>query len=132
MIDARLADGTGNGWRFDDMPPDGDCYRIGLKRIDELSMASYNAPFVLLAGSFQDCLLREANHTGSVPSDRQSGFPERFFEELLVEVVECAYSHPLMQENIGYAGMADLPQWTALTLNALEDREPRPLRTSHA
>ena len=132
MIDARLADGTGNGWRFNDMPPDGDCYRIGLKRIEELSLASYDTPFELLDGSLQDCVLRGANHIGGVPSVRPSGFPARFFEELLVEVVECAYSHPLMQEHIGYAGMADLPQWTALTLDALEDREPRPLRVLHA
>ncbi|WP_373067246.1 gluconate 2-dehydrogenase subunit 3 family protein [Gemmatimonas sp.] len=132
MIDARLADGTGNGWRFNDMPSDGDCYRMGLKRIDELSLALHDAPFALLDGNLQDNMLQEANHIGNAPSVRPSGFPARFFEELLVEVVECAYSHPLMQEHIGYAGMADLPQWTTLTLDALEDREPRPLRTSHA
>lgn len=131
-IDARLADGMGNGWRFNDMPPDGDCYRIGLRGIDELSLASYGSAFPLLDGNLQDGVLEEAQRLGGAASGPHSRFPARFFEELLVEVAECAYSHPLMQERIGYVGMADLPHWTALTLDALEDREPRPLRAGHA
>lgn len=30
VIDTRLADGKGNGWRYDTLPPDGDAYRDGL------------------------------------------------------------------------------------------------------
>ena len=35
--------------------------------------------------------------------------------------------YPLAQEEIGYAGMADLPAWTKIGLNEREDREPGPM-----
>lgn len=50
----------------------------------------------------------------------------RFFEELLTEVVELAYSHVAVQEDIGYVGMADATGWTQLGLGVLDQREPRP------
>ena len=53
--------------------------------------------------------------------------PVRWFEEMLAELVECYYSHPLAQEDIGYVGMADAPGWPALGLDVLDPREPRPL-----
>jgi len=48
----------------------------------------------------------------------------RFFEELLAEVVETYYAHPLAQEEIGYAGMADAPGWRAIGLDEREERDP--------
>ena len=47
----------------------------------------------------------------------------RFFEELLAELTETYYAHPLAQEEIGYVGMADLPAWTKIGLNEKDDRE---------
>ncbi len=49
----------------------------------------------------------------------------RFFEELLAEVTEAYYSHPLAQEEIGYTGMADAHGWQHVSLNDLESWEPR-------
>ena len=47
----------------------------------------------------------------------------RFFEELLAELTENYYAHPLAQEEIGYVGMADLPKWVNIGLNEKDDRE---------
>lgn len=33
VLDARLAEGKGNGWRYDALPPDGDAYRDGLRAL---------------------------------------------------------------------------------------------------
>jgi hypothetical protein len=56
---------------------------------------------------------------------------QRFFEELLAEAVECYYSHPLAQEEIGYVGMADAHGWQAISLNRLEPWEPRAVEAAH-
>lgn len=39
-IDQRLADGKGNGWRYDALPPDGEAYREGLRALREGSPPS--------------------------------------------------------------------------------------------
>ena len=44
----------------------------------------------------------------------------RFFEELLTEVVELAYSHVAVQEDIGFVGMVDATGWTQLGLGVLD------------
>jgi hypothetical protein len=51
----------------------------------------------------------------------------RFFEELLVLATETYYAHPLAQEEIGYAGMADAAGWQAIGLDEREAHEPAPL-----
>ena len=91
-IDTRLADGKGNGWRYDTLPPDSEAYRQGLQA------------------------LREGRQTAP-----------HFEEELLAELVEAYYSHPLVQEVIGYVGMADGRGWREVGLNRLEMWEPRNL-----
>lgn len=54
--------------------------------------------------------------------------PGRFFEELLAEATEVYVAHPLAQEAIGYADMADAPGWTRIGLDERETREPAPPR----
>ena len=47
----------------------------------------------------------------------------RFFEEMLSELTATYYAHPLAQQEIGYAGFADLPGWTRIGLDEREARE---------
>ena len=61
---------------------------------------------------------------GKAPGEAWQTLPAgRFFEELLAELTELYYAHPLAQEEIGYVGLADLPSWTKIGLNEKEDRE---------
>ena len=127
-VDARLARGEGNGWRYATMPPDAEAYRRGLRGVDDCARASFGAPFAALDGGRQDEVLR-AVQRGEASGEAWEGLPaERFFEELLAEVAECYYSHPLAQEEIGYAGFADASGWQALGLNQLAPHEPAVLR----
>lgn len=105
-IDARLADGRGNGWRYAALPPDGEAYRQALAQLGD---------FAALDLATQDAAI----------ATLQRRSPQ-LFEELLAEVAETFYSHPLAQEEIGYAGMADLPGWSRIGLDQREDREPVP------
>lgn len=130
-IDQLLAEGTGDGWRYDAMPNDGLAYQQGLQGMDQSACALFGTPFDRLEPTQQDSVLR-AVQEGSAPGIAWETLPaSRFFEELLAAAVQACYSHPLTQESIGYVGMADAPGWQAIGLNQLEEREPKPIKGSH-
>ena len=125
LIDERLADGEGDGWRYAEMPPDGDAYVRGLHALDATARDRARSNFTTLSAVAQDEVLA-AVRRGEVPQAAWSGVsPKRFFEEVLAEVSERFYSHPYALEEIGFVGMADAPGWQAVGLDRLEEREPR-------
>ena len=124
-IDKRLTQNKSDGWRYDVMPADGDAYKLGLAGVDETARLLYLQSFQQLSDELQDEVLK-AIQRQEAPGETWQKLPaDRFFEELLVEVANTYYSHPLAQEEIGYVGMADVPTWQRIGLNQLEDREPR-------
>jgi len=125
-IDARLADGSGDGWRYDALPPDREAYRAGMAGFNEAAQALFGQGFAGLAPEDQDKVV-QAVQDGSPPGAAWQRLPAaRFFEELLAEATEVHFAHPLAQESIGYVGMADAPGWQRIGLNEREDREPSP------
>jgi hypothetical protein len=123
-VDQRLFEGRADGWRYDALPPDREAYRLGLGGIQEIAQALFQADFTVLAGEQQDAVIKAlaaGNPPGATWATLNAG---RFFEEMLAELTEAYYSHPLAQEEIGYVGMADLPAWTKIGLNEKDDREP--------
>lgn len=131
-IDGRLATGIGDGWRYAEMPPDGDAYRLALRGLDEVALARYGDRFANLAPDRQDAILAAVQRGAVAGGAWERVAPQRFFEEALAEAVEIYYAHPLAQEEIGYVGMADRPRWDAVGLDALEQREPRPVGDADA
>jgi gluconate 2-dehydrogenase gamma chain len=123
-IDQRLAEGRADGWRYDALPPDREAYRVGLGGIQEIAQALFQTTFQQLDTTGQDAVLH-ALASGTPPGTTWETLnASRFFEEMLAELTEAYYSHPLAQEEIGYVGMADLPAWARIGLNEKEDREP--------
>ena len=127
-VDDRLARNVGKGWRYASLPPDRDAYVLALRGIDECATAWYRSRFVDLAAAQQDEVLT-AVQNGSASGEAWKFVPPAlFFEELLAELVETYYSHPLAQEEIGYVGFADAHGWQQIGLDELASHEPRPLR----
>ncbi|RSK37439.1 gluconate 2-dehydrogenase subunit 3 family protein [Hymenobacter metallilatus] len=123
-VDQRLTAGRADGWRYDVMPPDREAYRLGLGGINQAAQAQFQQPFTALDEAGQDAVL-ELLAAGKAPGENWAQVSQKyFFEELLAELTESYYAHPLAQEEIGYVGMADQPGWTRIGLNQLEDREP--------
>ena len=123
-IDQRLARGQTDGWRYDALPSDGEAYRMGLRGIEESAKGLFNRSFRQVTDVEKDTILQKVQ-AGSAPGDTWQSLPsDRFFEELLAEAVELYYCHPLTQEAIGYAGLADAPGWSRIGLNEREEREP--------
>ena len=124
FIDQRLANHTCDGWRYNNMPSDEMMYLNGLNGIDQTSILLFKASFIQLTISQQSVvlqLLQKGDAEGEIWKEMSS---KLFFEELLVEATEIFYSYPLVQEEIGYVGMADAKGWTKIGLNERDDIEP--------
>jgi len=92
-IDHRLAHGDSKGWRYADLPLEANPYARLLEALPE--------NFLQLEGETQDVLL-----------ERLQREQPRAFADLLAELVEIYYAHPLVQVRIGYYGFADAQGWT--------------------
>lgn len=108
-LDARLASGASDGWRFADLPPDGEAYRAGLRSLDAASRAE-GAPFLARDGAGQDALLKAAQAGRlAVPAmDRPGLDAERmvlWFEDLRADAVRSYLAHPIALARIGFSGI---------------------------
>jgi choline dehydrogenase-like flavoprotein len=124
ILDERIAQGNGNGWRYDALPPDGEALRRGLRGLDQCAQARYGGEFAALDEKQQDAVLRAVQEGEAEGEIWQTMPPVLWFEEFFAEMVENFYGHPETQQSIGYVGFADAPGWTKIGLNEREDREP--------
>ena len=122
-FDQRLAENRSDGWRYDALPPDGEALRRGLTGIDDCAQTQYQRGFLALTFDEQDDVLRAVQAGQPAGATWQTLPAARFFEDLLAELTELYYCHPLAQAEIGYVGFADRPAWTKIGLNEREDRE---------
>jgi len=103
-LDAALAQGEGDGWRYADAPSDSRLHTLGLDALNAAALARFASSFRDLSPERQDALLSSAA-SGELES---AGIDAAlWFEELLCALVELHYAHPLVQVSIGYDGMAD-------------------------
>lgn len=127
QIDRRLHEKQADGWRFDALPPDAEAYQQGLRELQQAAQTRHGQDFAALPGSAQDALLAELE-AGTLPGEAGAGLDGTlFFGDLLAEITSLYYAHPLVQEEMGYVGMADLPDWRHLRLNERDPREPEAL-----
>ncbi|MGI8495312.1 MAG: GMC family oxidoreductase, partial [Pyrinomonadaceae bacterium] len=111
-IDKRLFENTGNGWRYDEMPPDGDAYRIALPIFDRIAQRHFTRDFAAITNEQRVEIVRKMRDGGEMFGEIPPKFSAaRFFEEIFAEFVELFYSHPLVLEEIGYIGFADARGW---------------------
>lgn len=127
MLDEQLLSGKGNGWRYNDMPPDGQAFKLGIKGIDETSEAMFGDNFTDLDDAEQDSVLN-AIQKGDAQGKIWETMPSKlFFEELLANLSELYFSHPTAKNEIGDASFADAKGWEKIGLNELDPQEPIPV-----
>ena len=93
-LDKRLAEGTGDGWRYNTMPPDPVAHRAGLRGLEESAHLMFGNGFTSLNGAEQDVVLEAIQQGKALGSIWQQIIAPRYFEELLAELTETYYSHP--------------------------------------
>ncbi len=113
-IDAMLAAGQGDGWRFAVLPPDAEAYAAALRTLDVMVRARHGQPFVLLDGAAQDGLLDRVGRGDPADRSDEENLPllspiqlKLWFEDLRADTVRLYVSHPATLERIGYSGIAN-------------------------
>lgn len=108
VIDERLYKNSLNGFRYEDMPPDQDAYRLGMKAIDEMARERYKYSFAELTVHRQELLLKSLHDGRPDPANAiWERMPvHRFWALLMEDCVTAYYSHPWAWDEIGFGGPA--------------------------
>jgi hypothetical protein len=128
-LDRRLRTKTIDGFRFDDMPPEDEAWRLGLRGIDEVARLRHQRGFVELSNAEQDAVLRTIAD-GEPPGEIWQRLPpQRFWLTIVVrQVAGVYYAHPTSWNEIGYGGPAFPRGYAALNHGLPEPWEVREVR----
>lgn len=107
-IDERLHAGRIDGYRYADMPPDGEAHRLGLQAIEAIAQHLYGASFINLDQGRQDAVLWTIHElqppAGEDIWKRMS--VQRYWLLLVQDCVDAYYAHPFAWDEIGFGGPA--------------------------
>jgi hypothetical protein len=102
LIDARLAEDETDGWRYEDMPPDGEAWRRSLAGLATDARQLFGEPFAALDAEHQNAVVeavRTADHWHGLPAPRVWSLWMRY-------ACTAFYSHPWAWNEIGFGGPA--------------------------
>lgn len=122
-IDERLYENRLEGYRFEDMPPDREAYRIAARAFEEMARTLYGRAFHELGIREQEEILRsihQAMPQAALETWKQMNI-ERFWTLLVTDVVSVYYAHPWAWDEIGFGGPAYPRGYMRL-----EEGEPEP------
>jgi hypothetical protein len=105
-IDEKLYEDKRDGYRYEELPPPREAWRLGLAGIDETARALFGGrAFVKLDPLAQDAVLTRIAG-GDAPGAVWERMPAgRFFKSVLsITLVKIYYAHPLAWNEIGYNG----------------------------
>lgn len=104
-IDQRLAAGKNAGWRFADLPPDGEAYRQGLTLFAAMLQQTPMKSFAGMPPPAREGYLRCVAN-GDVDGPAQ--FPlSRWLAMLRTDAVKAWMAHPSTMQKMQYYGFAD-------------------------
>jgi Gluconate 2-dehydrogenase subunit 3 len=108
VIDERLYKNSLNGFRYEDMPPDQEAYRLGIKAVDEMAQSRFRQSFVELTVHRQELILKSLHDEKPDPEHPawQRMPVHRFWALLMEDCVTAYYSHPWSWDEIGFGGPA--------------------------
>ena len=122
-IDERLYENRIEGYRFEDMPPDQEAYRIAARAFEEMAQTLHGRAFHELDGREQEEILKSIHQ--AKPQAAQELWKqmniERFWALLVSDVVAVYYAHPWAWDEIGFGGPAYPRGYMRL-----EEGEPEP------
>jgi hypothetical protein len=104
MIDARLAEAQTDGWRYADMPEDGQAWRDSLARLLNDARVRYGSDFAGCTPGEQETLLRVVQDTGS--GDWHGMNAGHVWSLWTRYACTAFYAHPAVWNEIGFPGPA--------------------------
>ena len=126
MIDSRLAEQQTDGWRYEDMPEDGQAWRDSLAALDADASARYGQDFAACSEEQRDTLIQAVQ---DLDAKDWHGMPAGHVWSLWTRYACTAfYSHPVAWNEIGFPGPAYPRGYKSLGVDALEPFEVRDTR----
>jgi hypothetical protein len=123
VLDERLYQNRGIGYRYENMPPDRDAYRLGEEAIDGESQQHFGGVYLDLPYRQRDLILKTV-HDGKPKAAKEIWKRmsiSRFWQLLMQDAIEAYYAHPWAWDEIGFGGPAYPRAYTRL-----ERGEPEP------
>lgn len=108
MIDDRLFHNRIDGYRYEDMPPDTEAHRLGLRAIDTIAREEYGDGFIDLSPDRQERILQTI-HDCRPPAAHDIWAKmncQRYWMLLVQDCIEGYYAHPWAWDEIGFGGPA--------------------------
>ena len=122
-IDERLFENRLEGYRYADMPPDQDAYRLAARAFEAHGHEQYGQSFHALDTTRQETLLRSVHHAEPLAAKElwsQMNI-KRFWTMLVADCCSVYYAHPYAWDEIGFGGPAYPRGYMRL-----EEGEPEP------
>jgi Gluconate 2-dehydrogenase subunit 3 len=118
IIDQRLAERRGDGYRYKDLPDDPDAWRRSITGLETTAQAQFGLPFSSAPLTHQRDIIEEVR----LCRGQWQGLPaERLFSLWMRYACSAFYSHPWAWNEIGFGGPAYPRGYKRL---ALDGREP--------
>jgi hypothetical protein len=128
LIDESLYTGEGLGYRYENMPEDGQAYRMGLQGFDQTARNLFGNSFVNLDRKDQNEVMRQVAE-GSPPGQNWKRLPATlFFQRFMSDVITNYYAHPAAWAEIGFNGPSSPRGHIRLRLGMRDDWEARELK----
>jgi len=122
-IDERLFENRLEGYRYADMPPDQEAYKMAAKAFEQMAREEYGKAFHELETLQQETLLKSV-HDAEPRSAKELWAQmnvERFWTMLVSDCCSVYYAHPYAWDEIGFGGPAYPRGYMRL-----EEGEPEP------
>ncbi|MGH8143032.1 MAG: gluconate 2-dehydrogenase subunit 3 family protein [Steroidobacteraceae bacterium] len=106
-VDQKLYDGELDGYRYSQLPPQGEAWRRGLAALEQCACTTQGHPFDQLSPQQQDDLLRQMQR-GELTGPAWGDMPCKLFFEhrVLPDITHAYYAHPTAWNEIGFGGPA--------------------------
>ena len=107
MVDDKLLSGRTDGFRYAELPQQGEAWRRGLAALDAEAKRRHGAAFHRLDTDEQNALLKKMQE-GGLSGPEWGGMPSKEFfrHRLLQDIATAYYAHPTAWNEIGFGGPA--------------------------
>jgi hypothetical protein len=106
-VDQKITEGLLDGYRYAQLPPQGEAWRRGLAALEQAAEEIYGGSFRGLLPNQQDALLSQMQQ-GDLTNAGWGGMPcNLFFEHRVIpDITHAYYAHPVAWNEIGFGGPA--------------------------
>lgn len=108
VIDDRLFENRLEGYRYIDMPPDQEAYRIAIRAFEKMAVTLHQQSFHQLPVAEQEKLIQSVHHAKPLAAQEEWSKLniERFWGLLVSDCCGAYYAHPWAWDEIGFGGPA--------------------------